>query len=104
MELLKKVKNIGGIMAEKKNPKILERLVRQLKAKGFSKSQAIAIATKSLQKSGNLKKGSRKATKKGTKRGNMTPGQRAKSRAAKEQGVKTSSLKFNPKTNRATRK
>jgi len=46
-------------------PKILDRLVSQLKAKGKSKDAAYAIATSSLQKSGNLKKGSSKATPKG---------------------------------------
>jgi len=37
-------------------PKILERLVSQLKAQGKSDEAAYAIATSSLQKSGNLKK------------------------------------------------
>ena len=39
-------------------PAILERLVKQLKAKGKSESAARAIAISALQKSGNLKKGS----------------------------------------------
>ena len=64
-------------------PKILDRLVGQLQAKGKSKDAAYAIATSSLQKSGNLKKGSSKATAKGKRRGNMTPAARAKDRAAK---------------------
>jgi hypothetical protein len=85
-------------------PAILDRLVKQLQAKGHSKSSAYAIATKSLQKSGNLKKGTQKATAKGEKRGAMTPGQRAKSRAAKASGKKPSSYKYNAKTNRATKK
>lgn len=85
-------------------PKILERLVSQLKAKGKSDKAAHAIAVSALQKSGNLKKGSTKATAKGTKRGNMTPGQRAKDRAAKSSGNKTSAYKYNKKTNRATKK
>ena len=46
-------------------PKILDRLVSQLMDKGHSKSAAYAIATKSLQRSGNLKKGTQKATRKG---------------------------------------
>lgn len=37
-------------------PKILERLVSQLKAKGVSSSSAYAIATKSLQKAGEARK------------------------------------------------
>lgn len=61
-------------------PKILERVVNQLKAKGYKTSQAYAIGTASLQKAGDLKKGSNKATVKGTRRGNMTPAQRAKTR------------------------
>jgi hypothetical protein len=64
-------------------PKILDRLVNQLKAKGYSEDKAYAIATASLQKSGNLKKGTQKATSKGAKRGNMTPKQRENSRKAK---------------------
>jgi hypothetical protein len=64
-------------------PKILERLVNQLKAKGYNKSSAFAIGTSSLQKAGDLKKGTSKPTAKGVTRGNMTPAARAKSRAAK---------------------
>jgi hypothetical protein len=59
-------------------PKILDRLVGQLKAKGYSKSSSFAIATKSLQKAGNLKPGTTKPTRKGIVRGNMTPSARAK--------------------------
>lgn len=62
-------------------PKILERLVSQLQAKGKSKSSAFAIATASLQRAGDLQKGSNKPTAKGIVRGNMTPAARAKSRA-----------------------
>ena len=64
-------------------PAILDRLVRQLTAKGHSQSSAYAIATKSLQRSGNLMKGSNKATPKGKRRGAMTPKARAKSRKRK---------------------
>lgn len=46
-------------------PAILERLVKQLQAKGKSKSAAFAIAISTLQKAGDLKKGSSKATAKG---------------------------------------
>jgi hypothetical protein len=83
-------------------PAILERLVKQLQAKGYSKSSAFAIGTSALQKSGNLKKGTNKPTKKGTKRGKMTPSARAKDRAAKRSKHSTSNFKYNPKTNRAT--
>lgn len=85
-------------------PKILERLVSQLQAKGIKKSSAYAIATKSLQKAGDLKPGSQKPTSKGSKRGNMTPADRAKDRAAKKSGRKKSEFKYNAKTNRATLK
>jgi len=48
-------------------PKILERLVQQLRAKGHSREEAYAIATSTLQKSGELKKGTQKLTPKGKK-------------------------------------
>lgn len=83
-------------------PAILERLVKQLRAKGKSKDAAYAIATSALQKSGNLKKGSTEATAKGKKRGAMTPGERAKDRASKRSKHKTSEYKYNSRTNRAT--
>lgn len=85
-------------------PKILERLVSQLQAKGKSKQAAYAIATSALQKSGNLKKGSNKATEKGKKRGDMTPAARAKDRAAKKSGGSPRNYKYNAKTNTATKK
>jgi hypothetical protein len=80
-------------------PKILDRLVKQLKDKGFNEGSAYAIATKTLQKSGNLKKGSQEATKKGIKRGNMTPGERAKDRAVKAHGGKPSDYRYKAKSN-----
>jgi len=84
-------------------PKILDRLVGQLKSKGHSKKASYAIATSALQKSGNLKFGTSRATSKGRRRGNMTPGQRAKNRASKTSGKPQSSYKYNSKTNRATK-
>lgn len=83
-------------------PKILERLVKQLEAKGYSKSSSFAIATKSLQKAGDLKPGSGEATAKGKKRGAMTPAARAKDRAAKRSKHKAKDYKYNAKTNLAT--
>lgn len=85
-------------------PAILERLVSQLQAKGYSKSSSYAIATKSLQKSGNLKKGTQEATTKGKRRGSMTPSDRAKDRASKySKGKhKASQYKYNRKTNIAS--
>lgn len=84
-------------------PKILDRLVSQLKANGMSEKQAYAVAVSQLQKSGNLKKGSLEATKKGKVRGQMTPAQRAKDRAAKKSGGKPSDYKYNKKNNSAVK-
>lgn len=85
-------------------PKILDRLVSQLKAKGKSTQSAFAIATSVLQRSGNLKKGSQKATSKGKRRGSMTPAQRAKDRASKYSKGKhsKSDYSYNKKTNLST--
>jgi|TARA_R100001163_G_scaffold55116_1_gene42530 hypothetical protein len=85
-------------------PAILDRLVGQLKRKGHSAGTSYAIATKALQKSGNLKPGSNKATSKGKQRGAMTPAARAKDRAAKRSGRKASEYTYNAKNNTATRK
>jgi len=82
-------------------PKILDRLVKQLKAKGKSKDAAYAIATSALQKSGNLKKGSTEPTAKGIRRGNMTAAERAKDRASKKSGKPTTSYKYNQLNNTA---
>ena len=60
-------------------PKILDRVVRQLKAKGVANPYAVGVSA--MQKAGNLKKGSLQATKQGVRRGNMTPEQREKARA-----------------------
>lgn len=86
-------------------PAILERLVSQLKAKGYNDRAAYAIATSSLQKSGNLDSHG-EATAKGIRRGNMTPAQRAIDRAQKATKAKHSkaAYTYNKKTNRATLK
>lgn len=84
-------------------PAILDRLVSQLKAKGYNEQEAFAIATSALKKSGNLDKDGN-ATAKGERRGKMTPGERAKDRAAKRSGRKTSEYEYNARTNRATLK
>ena len=82
-------------------PKILERLVSQLKAKGKSTSSAYAIAQSVLQKRGILKKGSEQLTTKGKKRNAMSPSARAKDRASKySKGKhKPSEYSYNKKTN-----
>ena len=64
-------------------PAILERLIKQLKAKGHSIKSAHAIAISQLQKSKNLVKGKMTATKQGIIRGKMTPLQREKNRNVK---------------------
>jgi hypothetical protein len=61
-------------------PKILDRAVSRIKARGVKESSAYPIAVASLQKTGDLKKGSLAATAKGTKRGAMTAKQRAATR------------------------
>lgn len=84
-------------------PAILDRLVKQLKAKGKSTSAAFAIATSALQKSGNLKKNSTKATPKGKKRGSMSPSERSKDRSSKySKGKhKSSEYTYDKRTNRS---
>lgn len=84
-------------------PKILERLVGQLQAKGKDKSSAYAIATSTLQKSGSLDKHA-ELTKKGAKRQAMGAAGRAKDRAAKASGGKSSDYTYSSKTNRATKR
>lgn len=85
-------------------PKILERLVSQLQAKGMDKSQAYAVATSQQQKAGNLKKGTQELTAKGAKRQAMGAAGRAKDRAAKAGGGKASDYVYSKKTNRATKR
>jgi len=63
-------------------PKILDRVVKQLKAKG-DVNNPWAVGVAAMQKAGNLKKGTLQATKQGVRRGNMTPAQREKSRRAR---------------------
>jgi hypothetical protein len=59
-------------------PKILDRVVSQLKAKGVSNPYAVGVSA--MQKAGNLKKGTLEATKQGVRRGAMTPAAREKAR------------------------
>ena len=61
-------------------PKILDRAVARVQQRGVPASSAYPIAVASLQKAGDLKKGSLAATAKGTKRGAMTAKQRAATR------------------------
>lgn len=66
-------------------PAILEDAVKSIMKENpeMSKSSAYAIATKSLQKSGDLKEGTVEATEKGKRRGKMSKATRAKTRARK---------------------
>jgi len=74
-------------------------LVNRLAAQVGDKGEAIAI----LKKRGDMSaKGT--LTSKGKKRDNMTAKQRALDRAAKESGDTSKAFKYNPKTNRATRR
>lgn len=88
-------------------PKILDRLIKQLKAKGKSDTAANAIARASLQRNGVLKGGSEELTTKGKKRNNMTASERAKDRAAKyskNKNDKPSDYKYNQLTNIARKR
>jgi hypothetical protein len=57
-------------------PKILEDAVARIKGRGVPEKNAWAIATSSLQKAGDLKKGSNKPTQQGVSRGQMSRAQR----------------------------
>ena len=83
-------------------PKILERLVGQLEAKGKDKGSAFAIATSQLQKHGVLKKGTQELTPKGAERQAMGAEGRAKDRAAQGSSHSPSDFTYSNKTNRAT--
>ena len=84
-------------------PAILDRLVKQLIDNGMSKDKAWAVATKQMQKAGNLKKGTQIATAQGIKRGNMTPAERAKDRAARNKGGSPSDYRYNKHNNSAVK-
>lgn len=57
-------------------PKILDKAVKEIKKNSPGVKNPYAVATSSLQKAGDLKKGSNKPTAKGTARGNMTKAER----------------------------
>jgi hypothetical protein len=81
-------------------PKILDDAVESIMRKNpkMSKSSAYAIATKSLQKSGDLKEGSNEATKKGDRRGEMSKRTRAKSRSRRYRMERRAGRKFERNT------
>lgn len=82
-------------------PALLSRLTRQLSSKGVKGAKGMAIAL--LKKRGQLKDDGQ-LTAKGKKRQSLGAGGRAKARAAKYSGNKSSDYKYNSKTNRATKK
>lgn len=63
-----------------------------------------AEALKLLEKRGHVYPGTETLTPEGQKRDNMTAEERAKDRAARASGKSPSLFKYNPSTNRATRK
>jgi len=82
-------------------PALLKRLTRQLASKGVK--GAANVAKGLLKKRGHLTDEG-KLTKSGKKRQALGASGRAKARAAKYSGKKSSDYKYNPKTNRATKK
>ena len=66
-------------------PAILDKAVKSImrETPDMKESSAYAIATKQLQKSGDLKEGTVEATEKGKRRGEMSKATRAKTRAQK---------------------
>lgn len=82
-------------------PKILDRLRRQLAARGVAKPYAMAVGL--LHKHGLMKPGSLKLTAKGRRRNAMSPAARAKTRAAKAAGRRSvRRYRYSATTNRAT--
>lgn len=61
-------------------PKILDKAVSRIKARGVPAKSAYPIAVASLQKAGDLKKGHLTATQKGARRGAMTQAERQATR------------------------
>ena len=75
-------------------------LVDRLTAQTGSRALAVGL----LRDRGHMEKDSEKLTPAGEKRNNMTAAERAKDRAAKTQGASPAAFKYNPATNRATRR
>lgn len=79
---------------------LLKRLTNQLRSKGVSNSSGVAKGL--LEKRGQMKNG--KLTQEGKTRQAMGRAGRANDRAAKQGTGKASDYKYNPSTNRSTRK
>lgn len=81
-------------------PPIVERLTKQLQARGVKNAESMAYALQN--KAGNVH--GRELTSKGAKRQAMGAAGRAKDRAAKASDGKASDYSYDPKTNRARKK
>lgn len=81
--------------------KLLARLKRQLASQGIKNAESVAASI--LVKRGQMTSDG-KLTAEGKKRQALGAAGRAKDRAAKASGRKTSEFKYNKKTNRATLK
>jgi hypothetical protein len=77
-----------------------KRLTNQLRSRGVKNADGVAEGL--LVKRGQMKNG--KLTPLGKKREQMGRDGRANDRASKEQGGKPSDYKYNPNTNRSTKK
>ena len=75
-------------------------MLERLTAQTGSRELAIGL----LRDRGHMEKNSEKWTPQGAARNAMTAAERAKDRAAKASGAPVSRFKYDPKTNRATRK
>lgn len=82
-------------------PQLLTRLTRQLASKGVKGAKGMATAL--LKKRGHLSP-TGELTSAGKKRQALGNDGRAKDRAVKQSGGKPSDYKYNPKTNRTSKK
>jgi hypothetical protein len=87
---------------EDSKPKILTRLTNQLRSKGVENAAGVAIGK--LRQFGLMQKDSLTLTDKGAIRNKMSPGARAKSRAARYSGGSPKDYTYDSKTNKATKK
>jgi hypothetical protein len=85
-------------------PPILQRLIQQLKDKGYDDKRAEAVAISSLQRSGNLFAGTTKPTTKGVERGLMSPADRAMDREVLGKGKNPLDYEYNPITNKMNKR
>lgn len=75
-------------------------LIDRLTSQVGSRELAVGL----LRDRGQMEKNSEKLTTAGEKRNNMTAAERAKDRAATASGKPVTAFKYDPKTNRATRR